>query len=340
MQNNNNNHNTADVFILLFEQKGLDMEAFGLYAALSLLLFQFSIHFLSKRLQNLPPSPALTLPIIGHLHLIKTPLHRSLYNLSQKYGKIFSLQMGNRLLVVVSSPSAVEECFTKNDTMLSDRPRSIIAEYVTYNFSTMAGLPYGDRWRNLRKLAATEIFSPTRLNAFWYIRKDEVRRLVLELSEESMYGFAKVEIRSRLAALTFNVVMRMMSGKRHFGPDEKNDEAKTFQGLIKEIVAHTVGAYPADYLPFLRWVGYGNYEKGLASTIQKMDTYLEGLLEEHRQMKKNTMIDHLLSLQHSSEAEYFDDNSIKGLVLVSALLLCSAIFFIRLNTLCPICFRV
>ncbi|KAF2299849.1 hypothetical protein GH714_004668 [Hevea brasiliensis] len=74
-----------------------------------------------KQHKNLPPSPP-SLPIIGHLHLLKQPIHQSLNNLPQKYGPITYLRLGLRPALVVSSPSAVEECLTKNDVVFANRP--------------------------------------------------------------------------------------------------------------------------------------------------------------------------------------------------------------------------
>ncbi|KAJ6919650.1 hypothetical protein NC651_013561 [Populus alba x Populus x berolinensis] len=93
------------------------MEDTHVYSFLCLLLAILAVKLLlqtRKKRRNLPPSPP-AIPFIGHLHLLRQPIHRSLENLSKKYGPIISLRLGPRPVVVVSSPSAVEECFTKND---------------------------------------------------------------------------------------------------------------------------------------------------------------------------------------------------------------------------------
>lgn len=47
-----------------------------------------------------------------------------------------------------------------------------------------------------------------------------------------------------------------------------------------------------------------------------MDALLQGVIDEHRRdNNKNTMIDHLLSLQQS-QPEYYTDQIIKGLMIV------------------------
>lgn len=290
-----------------------------LYAAFPLFIFILSLKFFITRARNLPPCPVLALPVIGHLHLLKQPLHRTLYALSQKSGPIFSLQFGNRLVVVVSSPAGAEECFTKNDVVLANRPRFIIGKYIGYNYTTMVGSPYGDHWRNLRRLGATEIFSAGRLNMFLSVRKDEIRRLLLKLAENSQHDFAKVEMKSKLAELSFNIIMRMVAGKRYFGEDEDNHEAKVFRELIEDVFKYGGASNPGDFIPLLRWMDYQNYEKKVATVSGKMDAFLDGLIDEHRRNKNtNTMIDHLLSLQES-QPEYYTDQIIKGIMMVSSL---------------------
>lgn len=138
---------------------------------------------------KLPPSPPFAFPIIGHLRLLKPPLHRVFHSISQSLGgaPIFSLRLGNRLVFVVSSHSIAEECFTKNDVVLANRPNTIASKHVSYDYTTMVTAPYGEYWRNLRRIGAVEIFSAHRLNKFLSIRQDEVRRLIVRLARNSSH---------------------------------------------------------------------------------------------------------------------------------------------------------
>lgn len=292
------------------------MEPTLLYAIFPLLLFLLALKLFSKRRHNIPPSPGFALPIIGHFHLINQPLHRTLHNLSKKCGPIFSLRFGSRLVVVVATPSAVEECFTKNDIVLANRPRKIVSQYIGYNHSSITSASYGDHWRNLRKLGANEIFSPTRLNKFLPIRQDEVNRLVRFLFDISQSGYAKVELQSKFAELSFNVIMRMMTGKRYFGEENENEEGERFRDLIKKVFKYAGSNNPQDFVPLLRKIDYLGFEKGVKELSADMDAFLQVVIEEHHHAKNNnTMIDHLLSFQEK-ESEYYNDELIKALVMV------------------------
>ncbi|KAJ9670574.1 hypothetical protein PVL29_026857 [Vitis rotundifolia] len=221
---------------------------------------------------------------------------------------------------MVSSPSAVEECFTKNDVVLADRPRFASGKYVGYNYTTISAASYGEHWRNLRRLGTLEIFSSNRLNMFLGIRRDEVKRLLLRLARDSREGFAKVEMRPMLTELTFNIVTRMVAGKRYYGEDVEYTEAKRFREIISQLLElGGATSNPADFLPILRWIGLGYHEKKIKKIMRETKAMLQGLIDEHRSgndkgsVDNNSMIDHLLSLQ-KTEPEYYTDDIIKGLV--------------------------
>ncbi|CAN1145461.1 Cytochrome P450 81E8 [Linum perenne] len=292
------------------------------------LFFLFSIFFLitsssttrrRSRSLKLPPSPPGCLPILGHVSLLKPPIHRTFHALSQQYGPIISLHLGTRLTVVVSSSSLAEECFTKNDIVFANRPKLMMGKHMGYNYTTMAQSPYGHHWRNLRRIGSLEIFSAHRLNSFISIRRDEVSRLVHKLSSSST---RRHELKSMFQGLTFNTMMRMVAGKRYYD-DVEEEEGRRFKEIMTEVVSLGGASNPGDFVPLLRWIDGGKLEKTVTSLAERTDRFLQGLIEEHRSKKEglesmNTMIDHLLTLQES-EAEYYSDQIIKGLVLVMLL---------------------
>ncbi|KAM7514381.1 hypothetical protein LguiA_003964 [Lonicera macranthoides] len=195
------------------------------------------INVLSELNKNLPPSPP-SIPIIGHLHLIKEPVHRVLQDLSYKYGPIFALKFGSRPVIVISSASAIEECFTKNDITFSNRPQLLIGKILGYNYANVGAAPYGPLWRDLRRVTTLEFFSTTKLNAYLGIRQEEVKSLLKNLFRDSSLtkGLARLEMKLRLSEMSFNVVMRMLAGKRYFGDEvEDLEEATKFQAIIREI---------------------------------------------------------------------------------------------------------
>ncbi|EOA16477.1 hypothetical protein CARUB_v10004631mg [Capsella rubella] len=292
------------------------------YSIFSLIFLIISLKFLNQKKQNLPPSPPGWLPVIGHLRLLKPPIHRTLRYFSESLdrnggGGVMSLRLGSRLVYVVSSYKvAAEECFGKNDVVLANRPHVMIGKYVGYNNTNMIAAPYGDHWRNLRRLCTIEIFSTHRLNCFLYVRTDEVRRLISRLFRSAGTERTVVEMKPMLMDLTFNNIMRMMTGKRYYGEETTDEEeAKRVRKLVGDVSANTSSGNAVDYVPITRL--FSSYEKRVKKLGEDTDKFLQGLIDDKRGQQETgtTMIDHLLVLQ-KSDTEYYTDQIIKGIILI------------------------
>ncbi|XP_062102604.1 cytochrome P450 81Q32-like [Humulus lupulus] len=298
-----------------------------LYTALALtivvLVSKLFFQTQKRQYKNLPPTPP-SLPLFGHLHLIKLPVHRCFRQLAAKYGTVFSLWFGPNRVIVVSSHSAAEECFTKNDVVLANRGRSLVGKYLGYNYTTMITASYGDHWRNLRRIGSIEIFSASRLKSCLDTRRDEIKRLLSTLARNSLRGsdhnkfdFAKVEMKTLFSNLAFNIIMRMVAGKRFYGDDVADqEEAKLFRQIRDEAIPSGGVANPTEFLPSaLKWLGKG-HEMKAKRAAKKMDVFLQRLVDERRSMKSDTtMIDHLLALQ-KTDPEYYTDEIIKGFIVI------------------------
>ncbi|MBA0585650.1 cytochrome P450 81Q32 [Gossypium raimondii] len=298
-------------------------------------LFYLIFYFLTQRLlqnRGLPPSPALSLPIIGHLHLIKKPLHRTLAKLSTQHGPILFLRFGSRPVLVVSSPSATEECLSKNDTVFANRPRLLAGKHLGYDYTTLVWAPYGDHWRNLRRVASLQLLSSNRVQKYLGIPMDEVKSLVVRLFRSTSKGsgeFQVVEMKSMFFELTLNVMMRMIAGKRYCrdGEDELEEEKK-FKEIVRESFQVSGATNIVDFVPMLKWVGLNKIEKKLEILQRKRDEFMQNLIDERRKLTSSnscyeqnskTIVDVLLSAQET-DPDYYTDDTIRGFmqVLLSA----------------------
>ncbi|KAJ4967139.1 hypothetical protein NE237_018988 [Protea cynaroides] len=279
--------------------------------------FLLSKHLFPKR-KNLPPSGPLSLPIIGHLYLLKKPFHRTLARIAAQYGPILLLKLGSRRILLVSSSSAVEECFTTNDIVFADRPRFLLGKYLGFNNTTPATASYGRHWRNLRRVTTNEIFSSARLQMFSSIRSNEVHYLLQRLLIAGNSS-KSVEMKSLLFELTLNNITMMIGGKRYYGEDmEDLDKARQFQDLIKELFSEAGESNVVDFLPLLRWIGFNGLEKKLVRLQGKRDQFMQKLIEDHRITRRQSkdekvLFDVLLSLQED-DPNYYTDEIIIGII--------------------------
>jgi cytochrome P450 len=304
----------------------------SLYHHLALLFFLFLVvKILFRQKQNLPPSP-FALPIIGHLHLFKHP--QSLQTLSSQYGPILFLKFGWRSTLVVSSPSAVEECFTKNDIIFANRPQSMAGDHLTYNYTGFVWAPYGHLWRSLRRISVIEIFASKSLQKSSIIRVEEVCSLLRRLLKAKNGVTAKVDLKFLFSLLTCNVMMRLAAGKPCI--DEEVAGTKVEKQLcqeFKERFSPGLGMNICDFIPILRLIGYKGLEKSTKKLQSTRDKYLQHLIDEIRMRRtssssktaeqwkregKSSVIETFLSLQ-DLEPEFLTDTVIKSVLSVSRL---------------------
>ncbi|CAM0151216.1 unnamed protein product [Urochloa decumbens] len=194
---------------------------------------------------NLPPGPW-TLPAIGNLHhLIGSPnLHHALRRLSQQHGPIMMLRLGEVRAMVVSSPEAALEVFKTHDITFAERFTNATTAVIGFDGSDIGFAPYGERWRQLRKICVLELLSAARVLSFRCIREEEVRRFLENLAASAGTG-AAVDLSKMISRLINDTFVRESIGSRCKYQDEYLDAVET-------ALRQTSGLGVADLFPSSR----------------------------------------------------------------------------------------
>ncbi|GFY95971.1 cytochrome P450, family 81, subfamily K, polypeptide 1 [Actinidia rufa] len=184
---------------------------------------------------------------------------------------------------------------------------------------------YGEHCQNLRRLISLEMVSANRLAMFTNIRQEEVWLLLKQLFQNSRGEFVPVNLKSKLADVSFNIMMRMIAGKRYFGKDAVDEEARQFRDIMSEIVEVHGNSNLGDYLPVFQWLDIQGVAKRMVKLRKKMNEFFQFLIDEHRKTNRNesnlsqdepsgsnkerkkTLIDVLLSLQETEPVLHSDD---------------------------------
>ncbi|KAH9890253.1 cytochrome P450 [Xylariomycetidae sp. FL2044] len=108
---------------------------------------------LGKRPAGCPPGPR-TLPFIGNLHqLPRENVHIQFQTWARQYGPVFSLVLGGKIFIVLSSDTVVKDLLDKRSSIYSSRPDNYIAQDVLSGGLRILLLKYGDTWKGVRKVA-------------------------------------------------------------------------------------------------------------------------------------------------------------------------------------------
>ncbi|XP_075692239.1 cytochrome P450 2F3-like [Rhinoderma darwinii] len=118
--------------------------------AFVVLCFSFLI-LLQRRKSKLPPGPK-ALPFLGNLHQLDSKnLVKSLKELSDKYGPVYTIYLGSRPNVVLYGYKAVKEALVEQAENFSGR-----GEFpAVHRFTQGNGIAFsnGEKWKNLRRFA-------------------------------------------------------------------------------------------------------------------------------------------------------------------------------------------
>ncbi|KAL1217969.1 Dimethylnonatriene synthase [Cardamine amara subsp. amara] len=264
--------------------------------SLALVIF-VGYSFLTKKLSKCEidhsstiPEPMGALPLFGHLHLLhgEELIFKKLAAMADKLGPIFSLKLGLRRLVVISDPKTVKDTFTTNDLVLATRPNIAFGRYVGYNNAIIALAPYGDYWRELRKIATVHIFSNQSIEMLSHIRSSEVNVLIKHLYKESG-GTSMVKIDMLFEYLTYNIMLRKMVGKRIEFGDVKREEWRYKEALK---LSECLAVFPmiGDVIPWLGWLDFVKISQ-MKRTFKELDSVITKWLQEHLKKRSRNVKD-------------------------------------------------
>ncbi|XP_027083587.1 5-OH-xanthotoxin synthase-like [Coffea arabica] len=226
-----------------------------------------------------PPGPP-RLPIIGNFHqLDPSCVHRSLWELSQKYGPLMFIKLGSVATLVISSAKLAEEIMKNRDLEFCSRPKLTGLQKFTYNGLDIALAPYGQEWREMRKICVTHLLSAKRLLMFRPIHEDEVSRMIRKISKQAASSDPVINLSETIMSLTSTMICRIAFGKRF---DEEGHERRRFDGLIREAQALLVAFFFSDYFPAVGWIDkFTGMLSRLESIFEKFDSFHQELIDEH-----------------------------------------------------------
>ncbi|KDP39287.1 hypothetical protein JCGZ_01044 [Jatropha curcas] len=268
---------------------------------------------------NLPPGPW-KLPVIGSMHHLSGSLlpHVRLRNLANEYGPLMHLKLGEVTNIVVSSPETAKAIMKTHDHIFAQRPFLLAANIMAYNSTDLAFAPYGDYWRQMRKICTQEILSAKRVLSFGLIREEEVSKFIRDLSSRagSTVNFSRM-----FNSVTYNIIQRVAIGKLWKGEE-------IVIPAFKKLIEAAGGFSLSDLYPSIKLLHKISTTKfKLLRAHKETDKLFQNIIDEHRARKasraksgakneEEDIIDVLLQAQSEEELEYpITDDNIKAVIM-------------------------
>ncbi|GKV29387.1 hypothetical protein SLEP1_g38320 [Rubroshorea leprosula] len=262
---------------------------------------------------KLPPGPR-KLPLIGNLHNFVGILpHHCLRNLAKKYGPIMHLQLGEVSTFVISSIETAKDVMKTHDLIFASRPSFPSLKLLTHNFTNIALAPYGDYWRQVRKICTTELLNPMRMRSFKTIREEEVLNLIRDISTKAG---SVINLREMMYSTTLSITSRAAFG-------EKSKHQEEFKQLASDYLASFGGLKLVDLFPSVKLLHLIHAMRPKSRRLHhKVDEILENIIMEHRAKRAtgwteaDDLVYTLLDLQDHGELEIpLTTDNIKAVIM-------------------------
>ncbi|GAV68180.1 p450 domain-containing protein [Cephalotus follicularis] len=197
--------------------------------------------------KNLPPGPP-GWPLVGNLFQVILQRRHFIYivrDLRAKYGPIFTMQMGQRTLVIVTSSQLIHEALVQRGATFASRPPDSPMRLVfSVGKCAINSAEYGPLWRALRRNFVTELINPTRIKQCSWIRKWALENHMKRLKREAFEnGFVEVMSNCRLTICSVLICLC-------FGAKISEDRIKIIESILKDVMLMTTPKLP-DFLPVL-----------------------------------------------------------------------------------------
>ncbi|KAK9276941.1 hypothetical protein L1049_006479 [Liquidambar formosana] len=239
----------------------------------------------SKTRKAIPGPPGFPLAGLLSVFTQSTP-HRALAKLARTFNALplMAFSVGLTRFVVSSHPETAKEIL--NSSAFADRPVKESAYELLFH-RAMGFAPYGEYWRNLRRISATHLFSPKIINGFEGFRRKIGLNMVGEI-RASMAEKGEVEVKKVLHFGSLNNVMMTVFGR--FYEFKEGGDGFELEKLVSEGY-ELLGIFNwSDHFPLLGWLDLQGVRKRCRSLVSKVNVFVGKIIEEHNRKRVDGFI--------------------------------------------------
>ncbi|XP_059157596.1 cytochrome P450 2C15-like [Physella acuta] len=249
-----------------------------------LFVLVLSWYWTASQSKNLPPSPGIALPFIGHMYLLEKNPRKQFERWVKRFGPAFSLRFGMNQVVVLNTYDVLKEALVKQGDHFSDRPTNGFAAANIPDHTKGVIFSSGANWKEQRtaSLAILRTFGMGK-NILAEKISVEVSKYIEALSES---GGKPTDIRTLTNVSVSNIICSIIFGKRYEFDDPKFIELINALNLT---VSSVSGTSLLHFIPALRLLPFDPLKsKQLIANLSATQIFAQKMIDEIKHDSTNS----------------------------------------------------
>lgn len=279
----------------------LQLTSLNVQTVLVALTVGLLVYYIRRRfIFRLPPGPW-AIPLIGNYEVYSKPMmHRTLFDLSKKYGPVFQVHFGPASVVVLNSYEVVNEALVKRKSDFAGRPSLTTFELISEEFKDIAFATYSPMWRFHRRVATMALRNCLHGDLLEKLTEDNMRKVLDMMAAET----GPFSLQSHLENIIYYQLFTLCFGEKK----DIGDPDVVLLSSTKEVLNQNFGnGLMEDILPVLKDVYPSKRYLNIKEGLQKIHAFFYKNLEKHKDSfdprNPRDLTDHLLLERSKAEED-------------------------------------
>ncbi|KAK1573344.1 hypothetical protein QYE76_007590 [Lolium multiflorum] len=222
-------------------------------------------------------------------------------DLARRHGPLMLLRLGGLPVVVASSADAAREVMVSRDVDFATRHMSrMVRLSIAQGAEGIIFAPYGDEWRQMRKICTVELLSARRVRSFRPVREEEAGRLLRAVAASPG---TVVNLSELLWAYAADSSVRAIVGSRFKDRD-------AFMEILQRGLKLFAGMSLPDLYPSSRLAMLVSRTPGrMRQHRQQIAAFMDAVVREHQENRaaageEEDLLDVLLRIQREGDLQF------------------------------------